>query len=83
MTAETRLKLTQRRMRIRMIRRRIVATSLAIFALAWGVIFVQLVDGHDPSLSSTKTSTTAQTQKQTTTAQPAQQSPSPVTTSQS
>jgi cytoskeletal protein RodZ len=40
-----------RRKRIRRLRSRVVATALAVFAVAWSVIFFQLVFGHDPGLA--------------------------------
>lgn len=52
-------RLRARRHRVRLVRKRVVATGGAIFALAWGVIFVQLVSGHDPALSHGKTRTSA------------------------
>jgi hypothetical protein len=37
--------------RARMIRRRIIAGSLALFVAAWLLITVVLVSGHDPALA--------------------------------
>ena len=48
-----------RRRRVRTIRRRTVAGSLAAFAAAWGIIFSQLVTGHDPALGNNKQASSA------------------------
>ena len=44
-------RLKARRRRIGLIRKRTVAIAASTFALIWGVIFVQLVSGHDPALA--------------------------------
>ena len=66
-------RLRARRRRLSALRNRTIATALAVFALVWGVIFVQLVSGHDPSLAATQTSasTTASTPAATTASSPA------------
>jgi hypothetical protein len=43
--------LAARNRRVSFIRRRIVATSVTTFAVAWAVIFFQLVIGDDPGLA--------------------------------
>jgi hypothetical protein len=48
-----------RRRRVQTVRRRTLAGSLAAFAAAWGIIFSQLVTGHDPALSNNKQATVA------------------------
>jgi hypothetical protein len=50
--------LQQRRLRVRMIRRRVVGAATAIFLATTGGIFVQLVSGHDPALARTSQTTT-------------------------
>ena len=40
-----------RRRRVAIIRRRTIRGSLALFAILWGVVFVQLAAGDDPALS--------------------------------
>jgi uncharacterized membrane protein YgcG len=45
--------------RVRMLRRRIVAGSLALFVAAWLLITVVLVTGHDPALSKSTAATVA------------------------
>ena len=40
-----------RRARVRMMRRRIVAGTLALFMAVWLLIAVTLVTGHDPALA--------------------------------
>ena len=52
-------RLKARRRRVALIRKRAVAGAACTFALAWGVIFVQLVSGHDPALAHTKATTSA------------------------
>jgi hypothetical protein len=58
--------------RVRMIRRRIVAGSLALFVAAWLLISIVLVSGHDPALaaksSSASTAASGTTTTTTTTA---------------
>jgi hypothetical protein len=75
---EARIRLSERRHRIRRTRRRVLATSLTTFAAAWGVIFFQLVGGHDPALSHSTKQVATQSDTQT-----QAQAPAPVTTSQS
>lgn len=45
-----------RRRRVVAIRKRVVATSVALFLALWLAIFAQLVTGHDPALSRSKAS---------------------------
>jgi hypothetical protein len=47
-----RAKIRAKRRRTYSIRRRTIRGSLALFAIVWAVIFVQLVSGNDPALSS-------------------------------
>src|SRR2546422_7741147 len=51
MSPEGRRLLAERRWRLRRMRRRVVATSFATFAVAWAVIFFQMVSGDDPALT--------------------------------
>ena len=51
MSPEGRRLLADRRSRLRRMRRRVVATSFTTFAVAWAVIFFQMVSGHDPALT--------------------------------
>jgi cytoskeletal protein RodZ len=44
-------RLRVRRRRVTMIRRRVLITALVLFVAIWGVIFLQLISGHDPALS--------------------------------
>jgi hypothetical protein len=46
-----RAKIRSKRRRIQMIRRRTIRGSLALFALAWAIVFGQLATGNDPALS--------------------------------
>lgn len=69
-------RLRARRARIVRIRKRALASAAGTFVLAWGVIFMQLVSGHDPALA--KHSTAASTN-----AAGASGGASPVTTSAS
>jgi len=46
-----RAKLRARRSRVTAIRRRTIAGSAVLFALAWAVVFAQLVSGNDPVLN--------------------------------
>ena len=39
-----------RRERVRVIRKRTIVGSVAAFAVAWTIMFSQLVSGHDPAL---------------------------------
>jgi cytoskeletal protein RodZ len=47
--------------RIRLIRRRIAAGAVGLFSVAWAVIGVQLVTGHDPALAKQTTTSTQAT----------------------
>jgi len=47
-----RAKSRSRRRRVATIRSRTIRGSLALFAILWGVVFVQLASGNDPALSS-------------------------------
>jgi hypothetical protein len=47
-----RAKARSRRRRVAWIRSRTIRGSLALFAVLWGIVFVQLVSGNDPALSS-------------------------------
>ncbi len=49
-----RAKIRSKRRRVSTIRRRTVRGSLALFAVLWGIIFVQLATGNDPVLSRIK-----------------------------
>jgi hypothetical protein len=44
-------RLLARRARIRRLRLRAVGTTLAVFMVVWGVVFVRLTTGHDPALT--------------------------------
>ena len=46
-----RAKSRSRRRRVSTIRSRTIRGSLALFAVLWGVVFVQLASGNDPALS--------------------------------
>ena len=46
-----RAKARSRRLRVARIRGRTIRGSLALFAVLWGIVFVQLVSGNDPALS--------------------------------
>jgi hypothetical protein len=46
-----RAKIRSKRRRVQMIRRRTLRGSLALFAVAWAIVFGQLVTGNDPALS--------------------------------
>jgi len=35
------------------LRTRVVVLAVSVFVAAWGVVFVRLVEGHDPGLAST------------------------------
>jgi hypothetical protein len=68
MTSDDGLTIRQeRRARVRMIRRRVLGASVALFMAVWMVIAVVLVTGHDPALAR-KTSTAAAAASTTTTA---------------
>jgi hypothetical protein len=81
-------KLAKRRQRVHTIRGRTIAAATATFALAWGIVFAQLVSGDDPALgqgqttfkATTATTTTSAAAPATTDTSPA---PAPVTTAQS
>lgn len=49
-----RAKIRSKRRRVQLIRRRTIRGSLALFALAWAIVFGQLVTGNDPALSRAK-----------------------------
>ena len=61
MSPEARALLQARRRRVQRIRKRVVATSVATFALVWSVIFFQLVAGDDPGLAKSTTAAGAST----------------------
>ena len=46
-----RAKIRSKRRRVSAIRRRTIRGSLALFAIAWAIVFGQLVTGNDPALS--------------------------------
>jgi hypothetical protein len=46
-----RAKIRAKRRRVSSIRRRTIRGSLALFAIAWAIVFGQLVTGNDPVLS--------------------------------
>ncbi len=46
-----RAKIRSKRRRVQMIRRRTIRGSLALFALAWAIVFGQLITGNDPALN--------------------------------
>jgi hypothetical protein len=46
-----RAKIRSKRRRVSAIRRRTIRGSLALFAVAWAIVFGQLVTGNDPALS--------------------------------
>jgi len=46
-----RAKIRSKRRRVQLIRRRTLRGSLALFAVAWAIVFGQLVTGNDPALS--------------------------------
>lgn len=52
-------RLRARRRRSGRIRKRVLAAAGSTFVLAWGVIFVQLVSGHDPALAKRSTTSTS------------------------
>jgi hypothetical protein len=39
-----------RRLRIRVLRKRVVAGGIAAFAAVWGWLYVELASGHDPAI---------------------------------
>jgi len=80
--------------RRRLLRKRVVAGTVALFIAVWTVIFVQLASGHDPALSRTSTNQTgttgssnstsaATTTSSSSTSASGSTSTSPITTSQS
>jgi outer membrane biosynthesis protein TonB len=48
-----RAKIRAKRRRTYSIRRRTIRGSLALFAIVWSIVFLQLVSGNDPALSRT------------------------------
>lgn len=52
--------------RVSAIRRRAVASALALFVATWLLITMLLVTGHDPALARTRTTSTASTSDATT-----------------
>jgi hypothetical protein len=54
--------------RVRAIRRRIIAGSVALFVASWLLITIVLVSGHDPALAKKASATTAATTGSTTSA---------------
>jgi hypothetical protein len=87
-------RLAERRQRVHTIRGRTIAAATATFALAWGIVFAQLVSGDDPALGhgqttskATTATTTSAAAATTTSAAPAttdtSPAPTPVTTAQS
>jgi hypothetical protein len=59
--ALARIKLAERRLRIRKLRRNVIAVSVTVFVAVWGVIFVTLASGNDPVLSAKAQSATTAT----------------------
>lgn len=49
-----RAKIRAKRRRVSSIRNRTIRGSLALFAIAWAIVFGQLVTGNDPALSRTR-----------------------------
>jgi hypothetical protein len=49
-----RAKIRSKRRRVSAIRSRTIRGSLALFAVAWAIVFGQLVTGNDPALSRTR-----------------------------
>jgi hypothetical protein len=80
-----------RQQRTKLIRKRAVASGLGIFAVVWGVVFAQLVSGHDPALAESQSQSQSQEQEQSQPGGAASQdqsgswdlSPAPMTTQQS
>jgi hypothetical protein len=56
-----------RRARVRGIRRRVVASALALFVATWMLITLMLVTGHDPALARNTAKTVAASTPATTT----------------
>ncbi len=52
------MRLTAQKRRAGVLRGRVVAMSLACFALLWGIVFVQMATGNDPVLSAKKSTAT-------------------------
>lgn len=73
---DTQSVLAARRQRVTRLRKQVTALAVALFIALWGVIFYQLVSGHDPVLSA-KASTTSLT------ASASNSTSSPITTSSS
>lgn len=67
--------------RVSSIRRRVVASALALFVATWLLITMLLISGHDPALARTKTVATASTPATTTTTTPPTTRTSGTTTS--
>ncbi len=57
----------RRRERVARVRRQVTALAVAVFLVLWGLIFFQLVTGHDPALAAKKTSATTTTSSPITT----------------
>jgi hypothetical protein len=78
-----------RRARARGMRRKVVALSVTAFLAVWGVVYVQMVEGKDPALSTTttkhvaKTNTASNSPSSNSQSSAASSTPTPVTTSQS
>lgn len=66
-----------RRQRLTRLRKQLTAGAVALFIALWGMIFYQLVSGHDPALASKTTSALSSTTGTSTA------STTPVTTSSS
>ncbi len=83
----TTARVKMRRRRVALIRKRTLAVAGSAFALLWGVIFVQLVSGHDPALAkkatAAVTSTTSSGSTSSGSASSGSGSTSAITTSQS
>src|SRR5579871_5550438 len=76
---DTQSVLAARRRRVRRLRKQMTALAVTLFIALWGVIFYQLVSGHDPVLSAkASTSTTRLT---TTTSSPTTSSSGSTTSS--
>ncbi|MBS1887277.1 MAG: hypothetical protein JSU06_08820 [Actinobacteria bacterium] len=66
-------RLAEQRQRAGHLRGRVLAISLACFALLWGIVFVQMATGNDPALSGkkvAKTQATASTRREVETTDP-------------
>ncbi len=60
-TAYRRAAAARRRGAIRILRRRVVAGTVAGFLVIWGVLFIQLATGHGPGLSDAANAAVVQT----------------------